>query len=637
LVDHDQIAGKDFEEKPPSLPEIDDYFEWAKNQKFEIDDQVWTYRKGSTYLTFEHYREAISEYKQVDEGSEKSWGVILGLSRAHASLKEYEVALQDIQRFKSLKDRFFQNDKEYQLAYWDVLLAESDCNRQSRDYEAAARCYRDILNQKVEGELWPGEVHTTALLGLFTTWTEMKNYRSVVDFMRSWKNTAATDRSPAYWLHKVAYADNLHGQVATAAKYADAVDELCSLYQEAIDYKPTKPSTAEEEENNASPHTKGQLQYYQAVLRFHGSHSEHDHLRGLQSWEEIVQKSDEPSMSWFTAYSASKRLARTLLDKAAAENTAASSEISGSYISRLETLAKMNNRVIRDLRQGQSDPRLCLLRLYRLRGDNALAFAEAQNRLCSVFDKWPKDADDDSLQLRYQNLAQTLTVLDKDLDAIAVWQTVKPQKPQDSNATDGKASDSQQPIDSSSDNVQSSGTPVPPTEKATQAADTSKPTASTPKAYISGYVCDGCYETHWKDILADCWVCRNCLCVQLCPPCYEKLKTDSGHPLVCNKEHKMLYLPPFDKSVWQSMSSDMTIVNGQPVPRLEWLNKIRDEYGVQQEQIDVIKFEKARELKAASCIAKHILRWRRRLFLLRAAKQARLKGPPTLRRAQTVR
>ncbi|KAJ4376598.1 hypothetical protein N0V86_006712 [Didymella sp. IMI 355093] len=346
-----KIAGKDFEEKPPTLPEIDDFFEWAKNQKFEIDDQVWTYCKGSTYLTFEHYKEAISEYKQVDEGSEKSWGVILGLSRAHASLKEYEVALQDIQRFKSLKDRFFQTDKDYQLSYWGVLLAEGDCNRQSRDYEAAAQCYRDILNQKIEGERWPGEVHTTALLGLFTTWTEMKNYRSIVDFMRSWKNTAATGRGPAFWLQKAAYVDKFHGQVATAAKHADAVDELCSLYQEAIDYKPTKPSTAEEEENKASPYTKGQLQYYQAVLRFHGSYSHHDHLRGLQSWEEIVQKSDEPSMSCFTAYSASQRLARTLLDKAAAENTAASSEISGSYISRLETLAKMNNRVIRDLRQ----------------------------------------------------------------------------------------------------------------------------------------------------------------------------------------------------------------------------------------------------------------------------------------------
>ncbi|KAF3041136.1 hypothetical protein E8E12_008366 [Didymella heteroderae] len=625
-------AGKTFEDKAPSLPEIDQFFAWVKDHHFEIDDQTWAYRKGATYLVFEHHREAIREYESVGDQSERRWGVVLGMSRAHAQLKEYKAALQNIRKFKSLKDRFFETDKEYKLAYWDVLLAEGNCNRQSHDYESAANCYKDILDQEVEEELWPGQVHTAALFGLFTTWNEMKNYRSIVDFMRGWKNATAKDRGPAYWLQKVAYDDNLHGHVATAAKHADAVDELCSLYQEVIDSQPSKSSAADEQDNRVSSHTRGQLQYYQAVLRFHGSHSQHDHLLGIQSWEEIVQKSDEPSMSWFTAYSASRRLARSLLDKAATENTAASLEISGSYVSRLETLAKLNNRVIRDLRQGQSDPRLCLLRLYRLRNDDALAFAEAQNRLCSVFDRWPEKADDDSLRLRYQNLAQTLTVLDKDVDAIAVWQAVKPETSQGAIATDtdANAADSQQSASTSPEVVQANGASVTP-------ANSLNGTTDAPKAYISGYTCDGCYETQWRDMLADCWVCKNCLCVQLCPPCYEKLKADSGHPLVCNKEHKMLYLPPFDQDLWQSMSSDMVIVDKQSVSRVEWLNKIRDEYKVQQEQIDVIKIEKARELKAATCIAKHILRWRRRLFLYRAAKQARQSGPPPLRRAQTVR
>lgn len=563
--------------------------------------------------------------------------MILGLSRAHESLKDFQTALQVIQKFKSLKDRFFQTDKEYESQYWDVLLAEGNCNRQQKDYESAATCYKDILDQEIVNEFWPGQVHTEALSGLFTTWNEMKNYRSIVDFMRSWKNAKAKGQGPAYWLLKVAYEDKFHGHVTMAAKHAGAVEEICSLYQEAIDHRPAKPSTTSEQDNTVSPYTKGQLQYYQAVLRFHGSHFQHDHHRGIQSWEEIVRNSHQQSLSWWTAYSATRILARSLLDKAVIENTAASSELSGSYVSRLKTLAKLNNRIIRDLRQGQSDPRLCLMRLYYLKGDRSSAFEEAQTRLCSVFDKWPEDTDEDSLQLRFQNLAQTLTVLDKDIEAIAVWQLVKPQKSQDSVTTDTKASDAQQPAILSPEALQSNGTPVTPANKLDETTDSPSSAALIPEAYISGYTCDGCYETQWKDMLADCWVCKNCLCVQLCPPCYKKLQADNGHPLVCNKEHKMLYLPPFEKSLWHSMSSDMVIVDKQPVPRLQWLNEIRDEYQVQQEQIDVLKIEKARELKAATCIAKHILRWRRRLFLLRAAKQARQSGPRTLRRTQTVR
>ncbi|KAF1358278.1 hypothetical protein EJ07DRAFT_179983 [Lizonia empirigonia] len=513
-------VGKAFEEKPPSLSEIDDFLEWAKTQKYEIDDHAWAYRKGATYLTFDHHRAAITEYEKVGDHSETSWGVVLGLSRAHEALKKYKTALQDIEKFKSLKDQFFQADKEYKLAYWDALLAEGNCNRQSHDHESAAKCYKDILDDEIEEELWPGKVHAAALSGLFATWNEMKDYRSIVDFMRSWKTTKVKDRGPAYWLQKVANDDNLHGLVTTATKHTDAVDDICSLYQEVIDQKPAKPSTAEEQDNRVTPYTRGQLQYYQAVIR--------------------------------------------------------------------------------------------------------------------VFDKWPEDTDDGSLQLRFQNLAQTLTVLDKDVDAVAVWQAVKPQKLQYPVTMDAKASDGQQIAGSSSGAIQSNGTPVAVADKIPEAASADTSTNPTPKAYISGYTCDGCYETQWEDMLADCWVCKNCLCVQLCPPCYEKLQADNG-PLVCNKDHKMLYLPPFEKSLWQSTAPDMVIVNKQPVPRLQWLNGIRDEYQVQREQIDILKIEKARELKAATCIAKQILRWRRRLFLLRAAKQARQSGPPTFHRAQTIR
>ena len=104
--------------------------------------------------------------------------------------------------------------------------------------------------------------------------------------------------------------------------------------------------------------------------------------------------------------------------------------------------------------------------------------------------------------------------------------------------------------------------------------------------------------------MAEIYVCKNCYWVQLCPSCYTKLQDDQLHPMVCNKSHKMLYLPAFDKALWQTLPANMMIVDGKPVARVDWVNKLRDEYQVQQEHIEMLKISKARELKARTCIAR---------------------------------
>jgi sulfur carrier protein ThiS len=132
-------------------------------------------------------------------------------------------------------------------------------------------------------------------------------------------------------------------------------------------------------------------------------------------------------------------------------------------------------------------------------------------------------------------------------------------------------------------------------------------------------------------MLVDCYVCKHCLDTQLCSGCYKKLQNDKLGPPVCNKDHTMLYLPPFDQGKWQGMSPNIVIVNGQLIPRSQWLNKIRDEYGMQQEQIDMIKLQRVRELKAVSGITRQILR----LQMRDKKKRAEYFAAPTLRRAQT--
>jgi hypothetical protein len=169
-----------------------------------------------------------------------------------------------------------------------------------------------------------------------------------------------------------------------------------------------------------------------------------------------------------------------------------------------------------------------------------------------------------------------------------------------------------------------------PEKEVEDGLEASSSAMTTIKAYISGYICDGGCGTKWKSILADCWVCKHCLCRQFCPECYKKLGAGDLHPLICDKDHKMLKLPPFDWDAWRSIPAEMMSVDNKLVPRAEWVDRICKEYNVQQSQIDYIKMEKARELKAASIIA---VQWRNRLQRIRARKPA---TAPTLRRVKTV-
>ena len=617
----------------PSLAEAEYFIMWAKTHvDLEIDDHAWAFRVGATHNTFGHYKEAVAAFEEAEPHFQSDWALILGLARAHEQLKNFRASLEYIQKFRSLRHQFIETDKDYQIAYWEMFLAEGNCYRRCQDYNAAAKCFQAILEQDVGTDPELENVHVDALSDLFTTWTEAKSYRSIIDFMQGWKDTEAENRGPTHWLAKTLQAYKLHGSIIIAAKHSEAVEEICPMYQEAIDYTMSNTSTGNEQSNGFDADAQGHLRYFQAALKFHGSRSHQDHDQAIELWEDIIRRCDDPSISFWTAYQASRRLALCLLDKALPANEAALPDPE-KYISKLEALAKMNNTVVRDSRQGQSDPRLCLTRLYYLRGDHLSAFAEAQARLCSVFDKWPEDMKDESVRIRFANLAQTLTVLDKDVDAIAAWQAIPPYEPQKPCASEKSATIALNPADLSSGPSLLDPFPVVVVQTAGEGQRVSVSINTKPQAYIKSYICDGGCGTIWNDMLADCWVCKNCLCVQLCPACYQKLRTDELDPLVCDKNHKFLYLPVFNKDLWQETPADMMIVDNQPVPRLEWVNRIRDEYKVQKEQIDTLKIEKARELKAATSIATQILRWRRRLLKIQAEKKSTV---PTLRRSRTV-
>ncbi|KAI4666203.1 uncharacterized protein J4E88_010498 [Alternaria novae-zelandiae] len=625
---------KPFEEwKPPSNAEVNEYILWVKKQKdINVDSAVWDYRVGATNVVFEHYKEAITALEKAEKHSQTNWGLYFSLAEAHENEKNHRTALGYVRNFKSLSEKFLETDDAYKEAYWLLLKVEGNCYRECHEHGMAVQSFHDLLNQIISEASGMSWLHLHALSGLFTTWTDTKSPQSIIDLIRSWTTATAENRGATYWLRRASRENALHTCIIVAAKHVGAEEEIISMYQEAIDYKPPDQPIVDGQPgmDNSAEATK-QLQYFQAVLKFHGGNSHEYHHESIKCWEDIVMQSDENPASYMTAWHAARKLAPTLLDKAVAKTLPALSSSSEDYISRLKKLASSNTTIICNLHEGYFDPRLCLARLYCVKEDHTSASTQAQARLWSVFDKWPEVTDDASLNLRFSNLAATLTVLDKDADAIAAWQAIGPYQPLNAVAASADVPGTEEFTHSNTEGPHTDSAPVASDKKSEDISNAATSFTTTTKAYVLGYICDGYCGVKWTDMVADCWACKHCLCVQLCPGCYKKLLDGDLHPLLCNKDHKMLYIPPFDWEAWRTIPADMMTVDNKLVPRKDWVDKIRKEYNVQQDEIDFIKIEKARGLKAASVIA---VRWRNRLQRLRASRPV---AAPALRRAKTVR
>jgi hypothetical protein len=93
----------------------------------------------------------------------------------------------------------------------------------------AIKSIKDLLGQDIDEESDMRWFHLDALSRLSTTWTEIKSYQSVIDLVRSWKDSTAQNRGPTYWFRRAAFEGDLHKSIIVAAKIAGAVEEIISL------------------------------------------------------------------------------------------------------------------------------------------------------------------------------------------------------------------------------------------------------------------------------------------------------------------------------------------------------------------------------------------------------------------------
>ncbi|KAF2009622.1 hypothetical protein BU24DRAFT_455567 [Aaosphaeria arxii CBS 175.79] len=586
------------------LDELEDFIHWAEEHTgLDINQPCWTARVGAIYITTENWQQALLPIQDAQSKLPDTWILLKKLSVIHQKLQNPQSAIDCIQKLKALRETLLETNKEYRGFYWETfLLPEGTLYKELGNYDAAVECFLALLDQPVEVESRMGLVHSEALISLFEIWYERKAYKDMVNLLQEMRDTEKAGKPLTYWLWITYPKVHFHGKIMVAARQAEAVDQVYQFYDQALKGMPDFETDGDLPKNWLLM-VQGQLRHYQAALTFYGHHADDAEDRALGLWETAIRNQKEYPMTIWTAKHMIKRLAVGILDKGATYLSEPDLAKILTYTGRLEELARLSRPVNRKMRQTASDPRFCLVRLHVLRGDIKSARHEAKVLLRGSFDSWPEDPNDYSLETRLRIVAQILTVFNLDEEAVAVWQAIKPRESTSSSDTNNEP----QPDAATTQPDEANNT------EPTAAAPTEY-TGPGPKAYLESYHCDAC-EVVWEDMLDVRWACKNCLDVQLCSPCYEKLQLDALHPLICSKEHEFLHIPKFDHEAWQrssALNGMVLIVGGKAVAGEDWIREFRDKWEVQQEQIDDYRFEAARGSKAATTILRYYMKWRKK-------------------------
>jgi len=118
--------------------------------------------------------------------------------------------------------------------------------------------------------------------------------------------------------------------------------------------------------------------------------------------------------------------------------------------------------------------------------------------------------------------------------------------------------------------------------------------------------CQSCFES-LSDVTI--FLCKQCLAVWLCTDCHSSLLSDDLPPEMCNKKHNFLEIPEYDSSEWEETGDAMIKVRDSILPRKDWLDGLRVQWNVTEEQLARKKAEEEAEARASDIIGRRVGKW----------------------------
>ena len=232
-------------------------------------------------------------------------------------------------------------------------------------------------------------------------------------------------------------------------------------------------------------------------------------------------------------------------------------------------------------------------RLLHLMGDEERARNMVRQKLLNGF----KTTEVNPTTFKYgywlREMAGVLQALDDETNAGAAWCLAVPEKKDTTDENSGG-----QPTTvadhngTSSQNEQQARSGAEPDLTDNETSVYHQEMASSPQEVqlegpLSNF-CDGLCDKRWT-YADDMWVCKDCADIQFHPACYDKLKNGTLERRVCNPLHHHFYIPPFRKEQWLATPADQMWVDGNLMPKKDWVEKIRVDWKIDEKTLLAVK------------------------------------------------
>ena len=498
-----------------------------------------------------------------------------------------------------------------------LLLAE--WNQSAEHYEEAREIYERLL------EADPNDYETISdILTLLGTQGKRKELVAYLNTLKG-QNDEETGRDRLSQLITVSAVEiEKHQSILYNVKQGGYIEEFQKAYREAIKHAEEKRSTEEKEKESWTGFTLVCL-YFQAATSLHWhSESEEERIEAISLWEQSLNvdrfaASDENYSVFFGA----QKQAATLLCLqylAEARNHEPDSELVASNFAKIKALTPPEGgmQYINNPYLEPNEVELLTGYYHISRGDREQAMKALKPRV-SIGVEMLSDHDPDNDWQGFWNLANAFSRFKDDVNALAALSLIAPTKnippPLDeinSQLTDQANSPSQAPKPQPTDtqpngtsaassnpeqpNGTSPATPAPETNGTATSAvgekDTDPPIRPTlkrsstsrlkrdPQGPLS-FSCDGSCGTAWT-YPSDMHPCRQCPDVQFCGSCLEKQRAGLLAKHICDKTHEFLDVPIWDFEAWRKIPKGSVKVGEKLVKVEEWLDGIREEWGIEK-------------------------------------------------------
>ncbi|KAJ5561844.1 Tetratricopeptide-like helical [Penicillium sp. DV-2018c] len=522
------------------VSQILDAADWARRQ-FGLNSLGYeeTRNLARTFREYGKHDKAIEYFKLASSLQEYNWLAQWGLATCYGYQKEWALAIETIEAVKNMIKAADDRADDRYLPNLDRDLARYI--RERGDSGKALEIYEAILREHPDD--------SEASLGIILLYHKDGNPEGLLKYLETLRDstddqTGLNRMTRTFHLH--CYNDEYHKALSSLCSDDKTFDAIYQSYQTAIAGakeqipKEVKAGDGYEVQYRAY---QGTLMHNLAILCFENCSDNPERREfGIAQWESVLQME---SQTYEYYLNVAKEQAHEKLAIAYFKEACRHPSEAPTLLQRLKELGSSKPKYL--FSETTSYTTELTARYYLLQGDHQKVLDVLRPAVKHNMDML---SDDDPLNdwQGYQGLARTLMWAGHDADCQAAWSLIVPLD----DATDAEA-------------------------------EAESPGVETPAAPFKGPMtcyCDGDCGITWT-VPDDFYVCRECYDIQFDLRCLNKLREGSLKGRVCDKDHDMLYVPPYDAAERRRIGNGNVLVGEEIIPVNEWLRRIKAKWALE--------------------------------------------------------